>query len=201
MAEMKPSLVVMAREPVMGRVKTRLARAVGAAEALRFYRANLAAMLRQLSSPRWRTVLAVTPDDADQGALPALGVDLLAGQGPGDLGARMQRQFDTLPPGPVVIVGSDIPGIRQADIVAAFGVLGGHDAAIGPSPDGGFWLIGLKRFPRIPRIFGGVRMSSEAAYADTRSALAGLRVAQMRSLEDVDDLETFRRWRGRRPGS
>ncbi|MCB1476729.1 MAG: TIGR04282 family arsenosugar biosynthesis glycosyltransferase [Rhodobiaceae bacterium] len=196
MADLKPSLVIMAREPVMGRVKTRLARAVGAAEALRFYRANLAGQVKELASPRWRTILAVTPDNAHVGALPIGRLDLVVvPQGPGDLGARMQRQFDLLPPGPVVVVGSDIPGIRRADIERAFRLLGACDAVIGPSPDGGYWLIGLKRFPRIQQIFGGVRMSSDQAYADTRSRLAGLSVGEMRMLEDVDDLPAFRRWR------
>lgn len=196
MAEPEPALVIMAREPVMGRVKTRLAGAVGPAEALRFYRANLEAQLRHLASPRWRTVLAVTPDSASPGALPLgrLAIAVVP-QGPGGLGARMQRQFDTLPPGPVVIIGSDIPGITRSDIVSAFRLLGANDAVIGPSPDGGYWLIGLKRFPNVPRIFGGVRMSSANALADTRSALSGLKVGEVRPLEDVDDLEAFRRWR------
>ena len=57
----------------------------------------------------------------------------------------IQRILDALPPGPVVIIGSDVPGIRPHHIATAFRALGGSDAVLGPAIDGGYWLIGLKR--------------------------------------------------------
>ena len=104
----------------------------------------------------------------------------------------MQRVFDGMPPGPVVIVGADIPGVERHHIWAAFKALGQSDAVIGPADDGGYWLIGLKRRPRIPQIFDGVRWSGPHAMSDTLQNLKGHRVARLDTLIDVDtgaDLE------------
>src|SRR5262245_28959775 len=98
-------LVVMAKAPVAGRVKTRLAGKVGMATALRFARHSLAALLQRIAADaRWTTILAVAPDKTASSRLWPTGVPLMP-QGSGDLGSRMQRVFDRAPLGPVVIVG------------------------------------------------------------------------------------------------
>jgi glycosyltransferase A (GT-A) superfamily protein (DUF2064 family) len=66
--------------------------------------------------------------------------DALA-QGGGDLGVRLRRLLKTLPPGPVVVIGSDTPSVTPADIARAFHALGAADAVFGPARDGGYWLI------------------------------------------------------------
>ena len=115
---MRPArhLVVMARLPRLGRVKTRLAADIGAQAALRFYRSQTAALLARLGrDARWRTWLAITPEAAAWRCPPPWRFrGATIGQGGGDLGQRMGRLFRVLPPGPVVIVGSDIPAIRAA---------------------------------------------------------------------------------------
>ncbi len=116
-------------------------------------------------------------------------------QGGGDLGSRMHRIFASLPPGPAVIVGSDIPAIRPAHIAEAFKLLGKADAVLGPAHDGGYWLIGLKRMPTVLRPFAGVRWSSAYALADTVANLDGERVAFASMLSDVDSAADFRRER------
>jgi len=183
---LRPTLVIFAKQPVMGRVKTRLAAEVGPVAATAFYRRNLARVCRRLAAdPRWRTLVAVTPD----GSRPAetQGVPHI-GQGPGDLGARMQRMFDTLMPGPVVIVGSDIPGIARADIADAFAALATADAVMGPSGDGGYWLIGQRRRPCVLRLFEDVRWSVAETGQDTLARLEGqgASVAFVRQRNDVD---------------
>ena len=109
-----PRLIVMAKAPIAGAVKRRLARDIGATAALRFYRSTLARTLLVLGAdPRWRTYLAVTPDTSLRAPYwPPPRTIARIKQGAGDLGARMQNLFDAMPPGPVVIVGSDIPAIR-----------------------------------------------------------------------------------------
>ncbi|TCT12078.1 hypothetical protein EDC22_103393 [Tepidamorphus gemmatus] len=188
-------LVVMAKRPRAFAVKSRLAAEIGATEAIRFYRTNLARLMRALAGDaRWTTVLAVTPDPAvTDRALPA-GLARI-GQGAGDLGARMQRIMETMPPGPVVIIGSDIPGVRPAHIDVAFRLLGRHDAVFGPAADGGYWLVGLRRRPMVPRIFDGVRWSSEHALADTQANCTGLSIGLVASLTDIDTGEDWRAWR------
>jgi hypothetical protein len=186
-------LVIMAKEPVMGRIKTRLASEAGQAEAIRFYRQTMQAVMGRLGrDARWGTILAVTPDTGlASGAWPRHST--MIGQGRGDLGTRMQRLFDRLPPGPVVIVGTDIPAIRPAIIAKAFRLLGSHDAVFGPAKDGGYWLVGLKRRPHVPRPFSGVRWSSRHALGDTRARLGSARVANVATLEDVDGLADLER--------
>jgi rSAM/selenodomain-associated transferase 1 len=175
-------VIVFARAPRLGAVKRRLARGVGAMAALRFYRGQLAATLRQVAGDgRWRVVLAATPDHARaRWPLPLARVP----QGHGDLGRRMHRALSRHRR--AVLVGSDIPGLSRADIAAAFRALGRADAVFGPAEDGGYWLVGLgPRRPAHP--FARVRWSSEHALADTLANFAGRRVALLRRLRDVDD--------------
>ncbi|WP_293205050.1 DUF2064 domain-containing protein, partial [Parvibaculum sp.] len=115
----------------------------------------------------------------------------------GDLGHRMGRLFRDLPPGPVVIIGADIPGIERHHIAEAFAALGNHDAAIGPAEDGGYWLIGLKRRPRVAEIFHGVRWSSEHAMKDTLKNIRGqnMSVATLPRLPDIDTGADLAKWR------
>jgi hypothetical protein len=190
-------LVIMARAPRLGAVKRRLARDVGALQAWRFYRTTSARLAGRLSrDPRWRTWLALTPDRAvlGQGAFPNAYLRRVP-QGPGDLGARMGRLLRDLPPGPVVIVGSDIPALEPRHVARAFALLGDHDWVFGPAADGGYWLIGARRRPVLRDPFARVRWSSAHALADTLANLKGANIAYLEELADVDtgaDLVRFR---------
>jgi len=104
----------------------------------------------------------------------------------------MQRLFQLLPPGPVIIVGSDIPAIGPAHIARAFRLLGRADVVLGPARDGGYWLIGMKRIPRVLAPFASVRWSSRHALADTLVNLEGKRVAVAAELNDVDTRQGYR---------
>ncbi|MHA1165953.1 MAG: TIGR04282 family arsenosugar biosynthesis glycosyltransferase [Alphaproteobacteria bacterium] len=186
-------LIVMAKEPRCGAVKTRLARDIGAVAATQFYRMTLANVSARLArDPRWRTIIAVSPDTSINSAVWPCGTALIP-QGLGNLGARMQRVFDWLPSGPAIIVGTDIPEISAEKIAAAFSLLRGHDAVFGPANDGGYWLVGLKRSPRVRRIFDHVRWSSPHALTDTQANLEGARVALTQPLSDVDEGKNHRR--------
>jgi uncharacterized protein len=193
-------LVIFLRAPRLGRVKSRLAAGIGALAALRFYRHLSEHLLRAMTRDRrWRCHLAVTPDrDVRDWRRRRYGVSS-HGQGSGDLGRRMARMLHTLPPGPVVIVGSDIPALAPRHVAAAFKALGNSEAVFGPAPDGGYWLVGLRRRPRVPdALFRGVRWSSEHALADTLAGLPRrMSVALLEMLEDVDHGDDYRRWRDR----
>jgi rSAM/selenodomain-associated transferase 1 len=186
-------LVVLAKAPVAGAVKTRLAREVGVTRATRFARAATAALLARIGAdPRWQTVVAIAPDTATASGWWPHRLSRMP-QGGGDLGQRMQRIFDSLPPGPALIVGTDVPGIAPAHIAQAFRLLGAHDSVFGPAADGGYWLVGLKRRPRRLSIFAHVRWSSPHALADTLANLRGRTVALAATLSDVDDAEALAR--------
>ena len=179
----------MAKLPMAGGVKTRLAREIGVARATGFARHAAAALLQRVGfDRRWQTILAVAPDYGVHSRAWPRGLACLP-QGGGDLGARMQRIFDRRHAGPMLIVGTDVPGIRPAHIAEAFRLLGRHDAVLGPATDGGYWLVGLGRCPRVLRPFAGVRWSSPHALADTLANLEGRAVAFVATLRDVDDAE------------
>lgn len=193
-------LVIFARAPQVGRVKRRLAREIGTAEATRFYRAALGRQIRAMArDPRWTVWLFVAPDTevrhpAWRGAVPPQRV---RPQGHGDLGQRMLKPFHMLPPGPVVLVGSDIPAMRPAHIARAFALLGRSDLVFGPATDGGFWLVGAKRVRPLPQtLFAGVRWSTPTTLKQT---LAGIprhvSVALADTLDDVDDAAAYCRFR------
>jgi rSAM/selenodomain-associated transferase 1 len=197
-------LVIMARAPRLGTVKKRLARDLGALRAWRFHNEATRALLRRLSpDPRWRTWLAVTPDawafKGGAGLWSPPGEVILLPQGAGDLGRRLARLFASLPPGPVVMVGADIPGIQARHIAAAFKALGAHDAVLGPADDGGYYLIGLTRRPVFRDPFQAVRWGGDKALADTRANLErqGARIASLETLQDIDRGEDLLRWEGR----
>lgn len=184
---MRPTLVIMVKEPRPGRVKTRLGRDIGMVAAAWWFRRQSARLIARLRDPRWQLVLAISPD-AEGMSSRVWPEDLpRVPQGPGDLGARMGRLFRQLPPGPVLIIGADIPGIRRHHIATALRSLGSHDAVLGPAPDGGYWLIGLKRVSAVPAsLFADVRWSTEHALSDTIASLGTTRVALVDRLADVD---------------
>jgi rSAM/selenodomain-associated transferase 1 len=204
---MRRHLVLFLRQPGLGRGKRRLARGIGDVAALRFERLMLALLLRRLGRDRrWELTLFVTPDRARTALRRELrrGYRLppaasVRGQGGGDLGERMRRALDGGPAGPVVLVGTDIPGLEARHVWAAFRRLGTQDLVFGPAEDGGFWLLGARRSPRPPPSFGAVRWSGPHALADTLANLPpGLRIGFVDRLADVDDAASWRRLAPRR---
>jgi rSAM/selenodomain-associated transferase 1 len=194
-------VVVMAKAPRVGAVKARLARSLGPVRAWQVYRTMASFAVRRLVRPRrWVLWVALTPDGARPDPRWGRGFRVIS-QGPGDLGRRMARCFAQLPPGPAVMVGGDIPALSARHVEAAFRALGEREAVLGPAPDGGYWLVGLRRTPGQERAFNGVRWSGADALSDTARhlALRGRRQmpARIDMLEDVDDLSSFARWRRR----
>ncbi|MGR3696630.1 MAG: TIGR04282 family arsenosugar biosynthesis glycosyltransferase [Roseovarius sp.] len=184
---MRRYLIVMVKEPRPGRVKSRLGRDIGMVAAAWWFRHQVARLLRDVEDPRWQVVLAVSPDYAGLNSrvwpahLPRVA------QGAGDLGDRMGRLLRSMPPGPVCIIGADIPGVTRAHVARAFSALGRNDAVFGPAMDGGYWLVGLKRArPVAPTLFQGVRWSTADALGDTIKTLPGARIAFVDRLRDVD---------------
>jgi len=192
------SLIVMAKQPRAGAVKRRLARGIGAVAATRFYRATLRHTLMRLAADaRWRSYLAVAPDAAlSETCWPSWPRVPRIAQAQGDLGARMQALFDGMAPGPVILVGSDIPGISPAHIAEAFRLLGQADAVFGSARDGGYWLVGFKRSPGRLAPFHDVPWSTDRALAATCANLKGRRIAFAATLGDVDTAEDLERQRG-----
>ncbi len=199
---MRRNLLLFVKAPRLGAVKSRLANDIGRQEAWKFYRGTTRRMILRLArDPRWRCHLAVTPDNFS-GHEPFWPLPCrVIKQGSGDLGARMARAFDAMPPGPTVLVGSDIPELTTGHVARAFTALGRADAVFGPAADGGYWLVGLSTRARRTKPFDGVAWSSPQALADTiRNLDKGHSVAMLETLSDIDMGADHTRWRMRRRG-
>ncbi|MEM9427455.1 MAG: TIGR04282 family arsenosugar biosynthesis glycosyltransferase [Pseudomonadota bacterium] len=176
----------MVKEPRAGRVKTRLGRSIGMTGAAWWYRHQTAHLLRHIADPRWCVILAVAPDREGLQSRVWSPQFPRQAQGQGDLGQRMARLLRGTQ-GPTVLIGSDIPAIRRHHLNAAFRALGQAPGVIGPAPDGGFWLVGLRHPARAPsRLFVGVRWSHAQTLTDTLPTLPQP-VALIDTLRDVDE--------------
>lgn len=189
-------LVIMVKAPMAGRVKTRLGRQIGTVAATAFYRHTTRSVIARLArDTRWHTMLAVAPDTAVASSFWPADVPRVP-QGHGGLGERMQRLIDGMPPGPVLVMGTDIPSVRPHHIARAFRLLGQREAVFGPADDGGFWLTGQRRSPSVHAAFGNVRWSTEHALGDTLRNLDSGEVAFAATLSDVDTRTEYLSVRG-----
>jgi len=187
------ALVVMARYPTPGAVKTRLARQLGAAPACALYRAFLVDMQALLAGGAWQLVWAVTPPEADLRAIVGAEARQLAQRGD-DLAARMWHAFaDLFAAGAarVVMLGADAPHLGAARVAAAFEALSAADAVFVPTHDGGYCLVGLAA----PHdLFSGIAMGTATVFAETlaRAHGLGLRTVVRPPTFDVDELDDVR---------
>jgi len=182
----------MIKEPRVGRVKTRVGREIGMVPVAWWYRHQLDKLIRKVGrDTRWHTVLAVSPAKAFDPSFVRFGRLPRWSQGTGNLGERLVRIFRSADPGPILIIGSDIPGIQASHIAHGFRVLGRSDVVFGPSFDGGYWSIGLKRLRKVPiRLLSGVKWSSANALKDScnsiRTTCPDARISFLDELDDVD---------------
>jgi hypothetical protein len=188
---MRRTLIIMAKAPEAGRVKTRLGRQIGMGRAAEAFRLLLRATLDEACSREWSTVVAVEPRAgirAWRHLWPATAH--VMPQARGDLGARMSAAMAAVSKGPVIVIGADAPALRRRHLRHAFRALERVDAVFGPADDGGYWLIGLSRKRRAPALFNGVRWSSAHALADTIASLpSDFAVERLEMLRDVDCAE------------
>ena len=189
------ALVVIAKEPVPGAVKTRLAPILGADGAARVAAAMLAdtvAGMAEVDAERW--VCFAPPDARTRMASMAPGCGLLA-QVEGDLGDRLAACFAALLGGGaerVVIVGVDTPHVPRATYQEAFALLDQVDVVLGPAVDGGYFLVGAKAV--VPELFVGIPMGTDAVLQMTiqRAIQRRLRIGTVPMLRDLDRLEDLR---------
>jgi len=189
------TVVMMVKRPICGAVKSRLAAGIGTVGATSIYRAMMYNSIRTLAAdPRWRLVLAITPDCAVHQAFWPRNI-MLIGQGAGCLGERMQRIMATMAPGKIIITGSDVAALRPVHLARAFKKLGPADAVFSKADDGGYSLVGLKRTPRILSIFANVRWSSPHTLGDTLRNLDGYKTAYIEALPDIDTPDDWHNWK------
>jgi rSAM/selenodomain-associated transferase 1 len=189
------TVAVFARAPVLGEVKTRLARDVGEEEALKAHCEMLERTLEAVEIGPWSTELWLAGDAA---AFPIsrAGVEVRL-QAEGDLGERMLAAVASIigRGAWAVIIGCDCPVMSAAYIDAAIDALRrDHDVVFGPAEDGGYVLVGMRSVHR--RLFEGVSWSTSEVLAQSlaQASKHDLRVALLETLWDVDTVADWRRW-------
>ena len=192
----RPVLVLLVKEPKIGTVKTRLAKETGTFIATSWYRNQIATTINRLHNvPCWDFILGVTPKRAALEGKVKIWPSQISrfDQGRGQLGNRFFKIARDIQSRPIIFIGSDIPNIRISHIIKALKILSSNDVIFGPSPDGGFWLIGLNHPQKInSRHFANVRWSTGFALQDCLTLLSGIKVGFTDTLCDVDTIEDVR---------
>lgn len=198
--EQRRALVVFAKHPTPGRVKTRLSPSLSGVEAARLYHAFLQDAVEIACRIPASRYLAVSPWSKAAWFRALAADDGLVAQGSGGLGRRLARVTEARfrdGASAVVVLGSDSPTLPPSFVESAFLRLeAGADAVFGPAEDGGYYLVGLGR-PCAP-LFEGVRFSGPETLAATLAAAVRerLRVELLPPWYDVDgpgDLARLRR--------
>ena len=203
----RPRLIIFTRTPEPGKAKTRLIPALGeegAAEAHRDMTTQTLALARACFGKNNRAIEVCVAGENPSSLQGWLGDDLAYTQQSGrDLGERMaeafQRNFSaghTF----IVLLGTDCPQLSLVHLRKAFASLKDHDMAIGPSRDGGYYLLGLRRM--VPAIFRSIEWGTEHVYAQTLRAAQNesLAVAVLDQLRDVDTPEDLPMYENVRKG-
>lgn len=194
----KTSLLIFAKPPRIGLSKTRLAAGLGAVEARRIASFTLARTLHAARASRLPVKIYTSPDALavqPQGWAVFGGFPVLP-QGAGSLTERLERGLEEAPPGMVLFIGADAPGLTPGLLRSAVRGLMTHDAVFGPALDGGFWLFGLHKGPRTRSPFRRVRWSGPHAMEDVWSHLPDeARVCLLPPLTDIDEAVDWDAWR------
>lgn len=191
-------LVAFVKEPRPGQVKTRLGRDLGSDLAAALYRSLAELELAQTrpEAAEYARRVYFAPAEAQAEIARWLPGETLVAQSGADLGARMARAFEeVLARGArrAVIVGSDVPWVSRAHVRQALAALDAHDLALGPTGDGGYYLLGLAR--PLPELFESMPWSTPQVLPETlaRAAALGLSVSRLEPLDDIDTLGDLRR--------
>jgi rSAM/selenodomain-associated transferase 1 len=198
------SLGIFAKAPVAGRVKTRLARDIGPAAAAALYRRLGRQVVASTVGPGYRTTVWFTPPSGSDGVrawLDGLGAAAFYPQAGGNLGTRLVHAFGrSFADGndAVVIIGTDAPGVNRRTITAAFRALRAHDLVLGPSLDGGYYLIGLSA--PYPALFRSIPWSTKQVLRATQAQAQALGLnyrllAPLRDLDRLADARALGLWR------
>lgn len=188
-ATQAPRIVIFARWPEPGKVKTRLAAELGDDEAARIYRRLLDHTIEVACASGLPVELRVTGASPERFAA-AFGPDIIVReQGEGDLGERLARIE-----GPALIIGSDLPALTVDLLGQAAKALDTHEVVIGPAKDGGYWLIGFHE--NMPWLFSDMAWSTPAVLPETlvRLKARGVAPASLPELSDVDEASDLADW-------
>ena len=191
----KNLLMIFIKNPVAGEVKTRLGASIGSTNALQVYKKLLShtreiAVQVKCDREIWYSSMI---DRRDSWNSDLFEKKLQQGR---NLGVRMSRAFQqAFEAGyeKAVIIGSDCPELEPQHIEDAFDALRSEDAVIGPSEDGGYYLLGMKKYT--PEIFSDIEWSTSSVFEETKRHFEqlGLTCKTLEVLNDIDTIEDLKK--------
>ena len=189
-------LLLFIKNPELGKAKTRIAKDLGDEAALAIYEELLEEMrLITAATPVRRQLWYSSFVDENDG----WDADMFEKkrQKGNDLGERLENAFnDAFEQGAqkAVVIGSDCPYFSADDLLYAFEALEKTDAVVGPTFDGGYYLLGMKQF--LPGVFKDIAWSTETVFEETLKQLgaAGLSCTVLKKLHDIDHAEDYDAW-------
>ena len=193
---MTKALIILFKNPILGRAKTRLAKDIGDEAALEIYQ-NLLSITKETTSSVEALKLLFYSDFIDTEDDWRMGKIEKQLQSKGDLGQRMETALEYAfeKAQHVLIMGSDCPEITPDLINHAFDVLNHSDIVIGPSEDGGYYLLGMQKW--LPELVRDKPWSTDEVLMLTLSQAIemGNRTYLLPPLNDIDTLEDWNQWK------
>jgi len=204
----KPTIVLMTKWHAAFRCKSRLSKDIGAFKAAKIqekltkHTINVAKEIQKEGLADIKVAIDGIGIKAAKRWAVSNKIETIAVQGPGNLGTKMKRQFlkthseKTLSHqirNPILIIGSDLPSISHVELIQAFQILNQKEMVIGPSSDGGYWLIGLSNKllnPLCNWLFSGISWGSDKVLQET-IRLASLNKVDYQLLRTKNDLDNI----------
>ncbi len=200
------SIIIFLRYPKKGKVKTRLAKTTSSEFATNFYKScaeNLVNITKRISSINR---FAFFSNENEREEIKSwLGNKLFyAHQEGDDLGIRMRNAFEKVfntGSQKVIIIGTDIPDLSKEIICGAFNDLDNNDVVIGPSKDGGYYLLGIKKM--YTRLFEDIEYSTSSVFSETLARVTDLNLTYklLPVLSDIDTEEDLVNWLNNEAGT
>ncbi|MBK8632522.1 MAG: TIGR04282 family arsenosugar biosynthesis glycosyltransferase [Saprospiraceae bacterium] len=196
----KDCLVIFLKNPKLGNVKTRIAATLGDQKALDIYLELLDTTIINTADEDYETLLFFSENVDDLSQYPYERRIQVSG----DLGNKLKSAFDEVlnTMDKCLIIGSDCPYINNEIILEAFQSLQDHDLVLGPTPDGGYYLIGLKQNEK--SLFEDISWSTDSVFAQTISEAKNAKLSTylLPILTDVDhasDWDDYLSWKNNQP--
>lgn len=190
----KSQIIILAKNPELGKVKTRLAASIGDESALNVYKFLLGHTFRVVNATGL-DVHVFFSDFIDESLIGFNSKFYSHLQKGNDLGERLYHAFEKVNKSGnnCIVIGSDCFQLSSKHLMACVEGLEIGDMVIGPSHDGGYYLLGMNEFH--PSLFQDIQWSTEKVFQQTldKAKKLGLRVIQLEKLHDVDDLESLQK--------
>jgi hypothetical protein len=197
-------LIIFAREPIPGIVKTRLAKDTGAGTAAAIYGLMLRHIVKNAASSLYDIELWKTLESSRAYFTELIPGAVIRDQPEGNIGEKMSEAFCSGFTGgyrKICVIGTDCPGASSDDIVHALDMLDKNDIVLGPSFDGGYYLIGLSKFH--PELFEGISWSTGSVFSETvkKARFLDIGFTSLCTKMDIDDLAGLTEYILKNPGT